>query len=71
MSIHNVDPDLVARLRDLGLTDLTADEIVAMSIHNVDAEFIETLRQVGAEKDWDNLSVDDLLARKLKSKEEG
>ena len=60
MRIFDVTPEHIRSLRELGLEDLTSDELVATRIHGVTPEFVRETRDAG----WE-LSFDELMAARI------
>jgi hypothetical protein len=55
--VHNVSPEFIAKIDDLGYKRPNADQLIAMRVHDVTPEFISDMRSRGLK----NLSIDQLI----------
>lgn len=63
MKIHDVAPEFIRGLQELGYRDVSADELVSMCIHDVSLEYVRKMKAR-----FKDVSVDDLVSMKIHQK---
>ena len=58
LRIHGVDGHFIAEMKEMGFSNLTADELTALKIHEVTPRYIEEIRAAG----FEDITVDQLLS---------
>ncbi len=59
--IHGVDPDFVGEMTEIGIKDLTEDELTAMRIHGVSPEFAREMADAG----FESVDADELVSWRI------
>jgi hypothetical protein len=57
MRIHNVSPQFIRELKELGYGDVREEQLVRFRIHGVTPDFIREVRSAG----FKNMTPDDLV----------
>lgn len=61
LKLHGIDAAYVKMMRDLGFTDLTAQDLIAMKTHGVDPAFVREVRDLG----FTDITVHGLISFKI------
>ena len=61
LSNHDVSPQFIAELREMGFKDLDADDFVELRNHDISANFIRSLRELGLK----DLDTDELVELRI------
>ena len=60
MHIHDVTPEFIRGLQELGYRDVPADELVSMCIHDVTLDYVRKMKAR-----FQGVSVDELVSMKI------